>query len=248
MVTDSQSAETGANQNITSLRDEEYRQRLRDKIAARIVKQRKDNKVLAELARLDPLTKLLNRRGFDEKIEVFAAEHARHAKDEKKREALEGYAVWIDADGLKSINDNIGHNAGDTLLIAVANSLREAAERHTDVLGRNSEGADEFVAVLPHTDREGVEKVLADFYERLQTEEDLAQAEFPGIRFSASVAAVKFNSSHEIQRSIRAADSSMTKQKESKVATLGERGMHIETKIFETIPPNGNSNGGGNGK
>jgi diguanylate cyclase (GGDEF)-like protein len=55
-------------------------------------------------------------------------------------------AAYVDVDGLKTINDTMGHAAGDALLIAVADSLR-ACLRSYDVITRV--GGDEFVCVLP---------------------------------------------------------------------------------------------------
>jgi len=55
-------------------------------------------------------------------------------------------AAYVDVDGLKTTNDTMGHTAGDTLLVAVANSLR-ACLRSYDVITRV--GGDEFVCILP---------------------------------------------------------------------------------------------------
>ena len=63
-----------------------------------------------------------------------------------QRDSGELVAAYIDVDGLKKMNDNNGHAAGDVLLIAVADSLR-ACLRSYDVITRV--GGDEFVCVLP---------------------------------------------------------------------------------------------------
>lgn len=83
-------------------------------------------------ATTDPLTGLANRRGFEQ---IVAA----------GRTGV-GFAVIVaDVDHLKSVNDDLGHAAGDSLLIGVASALR-AGLRQEDVVARM--GGDEFAAVL----------------------------------------------------------------------------------------------------
>jgi len=96
---------------------------------------------LAVQAHLDPLTELLNRRGFEER-----------AKQELQRAARTGAPVsllMVDANEFKSINDNWGHAAGDKALCVIAEGLR-ANLRPYDLVARL--GGDEFVALLPGTD------------------------------------------------------------------------------------------------
>jgi len=96
---------------------------------------------LAVQAHLDPLTELLNRRGFEER-----------AKQELQRAARSGAPVsllMVDANEFKSINDNWGHAAGDKALCGIASGLR-AHLRPYDLVARL--GGDEFVALLPGTD------------------------------------------------------------------------------------------------
>ena len=79
---------------------------------------------------------------------------------DRARRAPESLVVtFVDVDGLKQVNDNEGHLAGDSLLIAVADSLR-ASLRSYDLIMRF--GGDEFVCVLPNTDIESVRQRFAD--------------------------------------------------------------------------------------
>jgi diguanylate cyclase (GGDEF)-like protein len=79
---------------------------------------------------------------------------------DRARRAVESLVVtFVDVDGLKEVNDTEGHLAGDSLLIAVADSLR-AGLRSYDLIMRF--GGDEFVCVLPNTDVEGVRGRFAD--------------------------------------------------------------------------------------
>jgi len=91
------------------------------------------NAQIVALAREDPLTGLANRRTFQEYLEdVFAARST-------KRDSLA--VLFLDLDGFKDINDTLGHAAGDTLLLEVANRLRNAVRRE-DLVARF--GGDEF--------------------------------------------------------------------------------------------------------
>jgi diguanylate cyclase (GGDEF)-like protein len=94
------------------------------------------NRRIAQLAHCDPLTGLLNRRAFNERLATaFAA----------WRRGGPGFALlYFDLDAFKDINDTRGHPAGDRLLIEVARRLREAVGDE-DLVGRF--GGDEF-AVL----------------------------------------------------------------------------------------------------
>ena len=79
---------------------------------------------------------------------------------DRARRAFEDLVVaFVDVDGLKAVNDNDGHLAGDSLLVAVADSLR-ACLRSYDLIMRF--GGDEFVCVLPNTDVEHVRRRFAD--------------------------------------------------------------------------------------
>jgi diguanylate cyclase (GGDEF)-like protein len=93
---------------------------------------------LGRLSRSDPLTGCLNRLGFAERMAIeLAAARAGHAPV-----AL----VMLDFDGFKTVNDALGHSAGDELLCWAARAMTEAL-RPGDALGRL--GGDEFAALLP---------------------------------------------------------------------------------------------------
>jgi diguanylate cyclase (GGDEF)-like protein len=89
--------------------------------------------MLADALR-DPLTGVLNRRGFEKE----GATSIRNSKS--------GAVLYLDLNQFKSINDRFGHQAGDALLKAFGHRL-EFCLRPEDVLGRL--GGDEFAIVLP---------------------------------------------------------------------------------------------------
>ena len=99
------------------------------------ITQRKHNehKMMADALR-DPLTGVLNRRGFEKEAAAGI------------RSCEEGAVLYLDLNQFKSINDRFGHQAGDALLKAFGHRL-EFCLRPEDVLGRL--GGDEFAIVLP---------------------------------------------------------------------------------------------------
>ncbi len=88
------------------------------------------NQMLAEMAAVDPLTGLLNRRALHEVI--------------SNREASsEHWLLYVDLDGFKAINDSLGHEAGDRVLVDVAALLRASG---ADIVARL--GGDEFCLLV----------------------------------------------------------------------------------------------------
>jgi diguanylate cyclase (GGDEF)-like protein len=107
-------------------------------------------------ARYDPLTGLPNRRACEERgaLEV--------ARLERLGDALS--VAFLDFDGLKQVNDNRGHAAGDAALVHLATSSQKLL-RPTDMLARI--GGDEFVLLLPHTDYDEATTVIRRIQARL---------------------------------------------------------------------------------
>lgn len=99
---------------------------------------------LDRMSRLDALTGLHNRRHLDE--------HLRATVSAAKRRKQWLAVLMIDVDHFKSVNDSLGHAAGDEVLCEVARRLTRAL-RAEDVAGRW--GGEEFLVLLPQTDAEG---------------------------------------------------------------------------------------------
>lgn len=94
-----------------------------------------------EMSRTDPLTGLLNQRGFRELTQREIA------RAERRRAPCT--LLYIDIDGFKGVNDSRGHAVGDELLVDVARTLSSSA-RQVDVVGRL--GGDEFAVLLSDAD------------------------------------------------------------------------------------------------
>jgi len=103
-----------------------------------------------QLADLDSLTGLYNRRCFH----AFLEREVARARRYERRLAV----VVIDLDDFKRINDRIGHLAGDTVLADVAERIRSAV-RTTDIPARV--GGDEFAVILPESSRADGERLAS---------------------------------------------------------------------------------------
>jgi diguanylate cyclase (GGDEF)-like protein len=116
------------------------------------------------IAELDPLTGVCNRRGFDAALDRTAA-------------AREPYAlILIDLDDFKRVNDELGHQAGDAVLQAVASEAAGVA-RQGDCVARI--GGDEFAIIAPGAGPAGVLRLLHDLRDAVGHPATLAAALAP---------------------------------------------------------------------
>jgi len=154
------------------------------------------------LADHDSLTGLLNRRRFRAELDQYVSFTARYGG--------RGAVMVIDIDGLKGVNDQRGHQAGDRLIRRVSDVLRERV-RATDLVARLS--GDEFAVLMPQTDTAGA----------LQLGEDLraqvADAFAPGSEVGAasiSVGITMFGGQESVgsEAVLLAADQAMYQAKE----------------------------------
>jgi diguanylate cyclase (GGDEF)-like protein len=121
--------------------------------AGRAIEKARQLRELHELAVRDPLTGLHNRRYFHETL----AHEVKRAHRYDRRLAL----IFLDLDNFKSINEEIGHLGGDSVLAEVAERLRSVV-RGADIPCRV--GGDEFAVILPESSLEDTER----FFQRLQ--------------------------------------------------------------------------------
>lgn len=115
----------------------------------RILRTRRNAEKMFEIARIDALTGLYNRREFDATIEREWRQYLR----EKNALSL----LMIDLDYFKAYNDTYGHNTGDEALRRFARILESCASRPVDLAVRY--GGEEFALILPNVDLEGAKHV-----------------------------------------------------------------------------------------
>ncbi len=133
--------------------DKEQQQNFQNRIAEMVNKMigleietenlKKELKVIHTQALHDTLTGLFNRNAYNQRLRD---EFARY----KRYDSPLTLAIW-DIDNFKNINDTFGHNSGDKVLILTAKQLQEHT-RDTDFIARF--GGEEFVMLLPNTDKE----------------------------------------------------------------------------------------------
>jgi diguanylate cyclase (GGDEF)-like protein len=116
------------------------------------------NLALERLARLDELTQVANRRSLNE----YLQDQWQRMQQAQLPLAL----ILIDVDFFKLYNDTYGHPAGDACLVQVAQSLKIAVQRSTDLVARY--GGEEFAIVLPNTTLAGMQQVVHTVQTQMQ--------------------------------------------------------------------------------
>lgn len=177
---------------------------------------------LEDLSIRDPLTRLYNRRKFDEFLD--------HEIDRTGRHGHPFCVAQIDLDDFKNINDTFGHPIGDLVLKELASVLHREVRR-TDVVARV--GADEFSVLLPETTpEEGLQAA-----EKLRRAIAETQLGLPvgGVRVTASVGLVAFPANaDDAQKLAIAADVAIYKAKRSGKNQVGaiDEGEDTTVAIF----------------
>lgn len=157
-----------------------------------------------QMATLDELTLISNRRGF-----LTLAEHAQKICQRKQ---ISMTVILFDLNKFKPINDNFGHHEGDFALRQFAEAMRRAF-RESDVIGRL--GGDEFVAMLTGANEEQVSVVL----ERFKSEVDAINKSINKpytIAYSAGVAHFACDTEKSLEEMVAVADASMYESKNSR--------------------------------
>jgi diguanylate cyclase (GGDEF)-like protein len=128
---------------------ERQKRELERLVAERTAEVEAANERLAQLAREDGLTGVLNRRAFDAALD----EECRRASRRKTPLAL----MLLDIDAFKAYNDEHGHQAGDACLRAVAQAVASAHKRAGEVVARY--GGEELAIILPGASPDGIESL-----------------------------------------------------------------------------------------
>lgn len=142
----------------------------------------------------DHMTSLYNRKYMQDSIKRL---------DTKRN--LPFSVIYMDVNGLKLVNDSLGHEMGDRLIVSVANALKGML-RSDDIVGRI--GGDEFLVLLPKTDIESTEKV-AERIESTVSDTKIGSL-VPSIALGC---AVKTEDDQSILETLKRAEASMYKGK-----------------------------------
>ncbi|MDX2221383.1 MAG: GGDEF domain-containing protein [Rhodospirillaceae bacterium] len=179
-----------------------------EEVTAHLKRQDRRIAELENLATTDALTRVFNRRGFEESLA--------HELSIAKRHGVGGVLIFVDLDEFKPINDTYGHAAGDEVLVTVANLLRVHV-RESDYIGRL--GGDEFAILLPRSNkRNGVRRA-----EELDRKLNNAYASWNGqsIPIKASCGVHMYAAKAEVRELLESADAAMYRIKQERKAKFG---------------------------
>lgn len=123
-----------------------------------LIELERAKKQLEQLATIDSLTGIPNRRSIDEAL------HREWLKAMRNSEPLA--VIMIDIDYFKNYNDFYGHQAGDECLKQVAHALRASLRRPTDYIGRY--GGEEFLILLTHSDWDKAKNMVEKIFEAIR--------------------------------------------------------------------------------
>ena len=159
---------------------------------------------LQHLADHDALTGLVNRRRFQGELEQQISRARRYGE--------RATVLLVDLDDFKAVNDAHGHQAGDTVLCAVADVLRERV-RDTDVVSRI--GGDEFAVLLLHVDEARAQRMAAEIESTLSTSR--VPIGDSAVAISATVGTASLEpSGAEVDDLLAVADAEMFRRKKSR--------------------------------
>jgi diguanylate cyclase (GGDEF)-like protein len=167
----------------------------------RVIHLEDQNRNLQRLIITDPLTGLVNRRHLSEKLEREIARHQHTGSP---------FCVCvIDIDHFKSINDNLGHSAGDQALVLLAEWLTQGLRR-ADVVSRY--GGEEFVIILTDCALNAGMRIAEQLRSKVETASQVAPFDSQG-GFTISVGVVQYQDSMNQPQLLDWADAAMYRAK-----------------------------------
>lgn len=202
-----------------------YRLRVRDFSSRKTIEQQKaemEKRVIertADLAAANEELKaeVIERKNAEEKMAFFSLHDTltglyNRTFFEQEMRRLENYTgnvglIMCDVDGLKLVNDSMGHDCGDSLLLATGNLIKHCF-RNTDIVARV--GGDEFAILLPNCTPEIMEKA----YNRLQQSANQSELTWQGVPLSLSIGtAIRTDPAIPLAEIYKEADNNMYRQK-----------------------------------
>jgi diguanylate cyclase (GGDEF)-like protein/PAS domain S-box-containing protein len=180
-------------------------QRVRE-LEAAILEREKAEKILQTLALTDELTGLFNSRG------LFALAEQQLRSD--RRLGQSSLLIYADIDGLKDINDSLGHSEGSLAIAKTADILRQTF-RKSDIIARV--GGDEFAILAPNVSASELGIITDHLAENLRMYNEQGNREY---QLALSVGAIAIDSSTDLSldQLIARADQIMYEQKRSKIS------------------------------
>ena len=163
-------------------------------VITRAISKHLDNLKIKKLSYYDSLTGLYNRRFFEAELKRL---------DSKRQLPIS--IIMADLNGLKIINDSYGHKKGDQMLIKTAEVLKNSL-REEDILAR--QGGDEFIILLPQTDKQACAKIIQRIKSQTGIRDDL------DLPLSVALGqSTKISSEEKIEDIVKKADNQMYENK-----------------------------------
>ncbi len=161
------------------------------------------NDKLTEMSRVDGLTRLFNRRYWQDRFEnIFKL---------AKRRGSENTAIMLDIDHFKAVNDTYGHQCGDKVIQALATIIKNAV-RETDLAGRY--GGEEFAIILRDSNCDNARDVAERI--RLAAEKMQVTHEGQTVTFTVSLGLAAFSTEFDNEMQwLERADQALYKAKET---------------------------------
>ena len=169
-----------------------------------INERKRDEETMREMSHTDELTGLRNRRGFF----ALAEQQFKLARRNKKQMFL----IFIDLDGLKKINDTLGHGTGDEALTETADILRKTFWK-SDIIARL--GGDEFATLAPNCNSDGAKIMLARLHKNIKVQNDMPGRRYP-LEFSVGLEHFDPEAPCTVDELVARADKTMYQNKRSK--------------------------------
>lgn len=157
---------------------------------------------LKKYASTDLLTEVLNRRaGLD-----YLKEEMQRIEENEEQLSV----IFIDVNDLKIVNDNFGHQEGDSLLQKISSILQHSLRKNDKVVRL---GGDEFLLILPTSDKKAAEKIWARINEKLKAADRENKKDYK-IWASHGVAEYSPDYNKTVDQLVNTADHNMYKEKE----------------------------------
>ncbi|MFY9397604.1 MAG: DUF484 family protein [Desulfomonilia bacterium] len=163
------------------------------------------------LAFRDPLTGLLNRRAMESALDRELSRAKRYGGSLS--------VVFIDLDDFKKINDTLGHDCGDELLVSAASAMLGMV-RLNDIVSRFA--GDEFVIILPQTSPKEAENLLKRMVRHFEENPARLRGTPVTVRFSYGIASPDLSGDEDAASLLKKADDRLYQHKRSRKAAAGE--------------------------